>query len=217
MSEDAILIDASDAKIRFFCTHVVGKSVLDLGVVQHELENIDNKTWLHRAIRGKAESVVGLDLDQSGVSYLNGLGFDVIHGDAQDFQIEKKFDVVTAGDLIEHLDNPGGMLNSVAHHLSEGGRLILSTPNPFWWKTYLHVLFTGDSRPHYEHTCWFCERTLTQLLQRFNYEVEVIEYGTVYILKSWVQYVTKWVTTLLPLPNRFRHNTIMIVAKKNIT
>ena len=206
-------IDWSDVKIRFFSQIVENNNVLDVGVVQHEMNKVDNGTWLHRALCIKSKKIVGLDIDLNGVNFLKERQFNVIHADAQNFELERNFDVITAGDLIEHLDNPGGFLECVKAHLSPGGRLAISTPNPFWWKTYLHVLIKGSSCVHPEHTCWYCERTLIQLLQRHNFRIERLEYGTVYILSTFFQKMTKLINTIIPLPARFKHNTIMLVAK----
>ena len=206
-------VDWTDAKIVFFSKLAEDKNVLDIGVVQHEIDKVDKSTWLHRALSIKASRNTGLDIDQEGVNYLNGKGFNVIQADAQDFQLGEIFEVIVAGDLIEHLDNPGGFLDCVREHLASGGRFAISTPNPFWWKTYLHVLIKGSSCPHPEHTCWYCEQTLRQLLERHGFQVERLEYGTVYILSTIYQKLTKLINKVLPLPARFRHNTIMLVAK----
>ncbi len=206
-------VDWDDAKITFFSRLVENKSVLDVGVVQHEMDKVGNSTWLHRALSIKANKILGLDIDKKGVDFLNSKQFNVIHADAQNFKLGKIFDVIIAGDLIEHLDNPGGFLECVKAHLAPGGVLAISTPNPFWWKTYLHVLVRGDSCPHPEHTCWYCEKTLVQLLNRHGFEVDTLKYGTVYILSTLYQRITKILNFILPLPDRFRHNTIMLVAK----
>jgi 2-polyprenyl-3-methyl-5-hydroxy-6-metoxy-1,4-benzoquinol methylase len=206
-------VNWDDAKISFFSGLVEGRDVLDVGMVQHETEKVGIDTWLHRALCLKSGTILGLDIDSEGVEYLNKSGFNAVCEDAQNFSIGRTFEVITAGDLIEHLDNPGGFLECAKAHLAPGGKLILSTPNPFWWKTYLHVLIKGSSCPHPEHTCWYCERTLTQLLERHGYRVERLEYGTVYILSTLYQKLTKFINTVMPLPNRFRHNTIMLVAK----
>jgi len=177
------------------------------------MHKVGTSTWLHRALCIKAKKNIGLDIDLQGVDFLNNNGFNVVHADAQCFQLSETFDVIVAGDLIEHLDNPGGFLESVKTHLTPEGILAISTPNPFWWKTYLHVLIKGNSCPHPEHTCWYCEQTLIQLLNRHGYCVERIDYGTVYILSTLIQKITKYINNITPLPGRFRHNTIMLVAK----
>ncbi len=207
------MVDWNDAKIVFFSKLAEDKNVLDIGVVQHETDKVGKSTWLHRALTIKARKILGIDIDSTGINYLKSKKFNVILADAQDFRLDETFDLVTAGDLIEHLDNPGGFLECVKKHLNPNGRLVISTPNPFWWKTYLHVLIKGGACPHPEHTCWYCEQTLSQLLERHGFEVETIEYGTVYLLTTFYQKMTKLMVMLLPLPDRFRHNTFMLVAK----
>ena len=89
-------IDVSDVKISFFSEIVQGKNVLDIGVVQHDNKKIDRSTWLHRALCVKAKNILGLDIDREGVDFLKGRGFNVIHADAQDFHLNKTFQVITA-------------------------------------------------------------------------------------------------------------------------
>ena len=205
-------VEWSDVKIEFFSQLAQGRDVLDIGVVQHAIDKFENSTWLHRALCIKANKIVGLDIDKEGVESLVDRGFDVVCANAQDFDLGKQFEVIIAGDLIEHLDNPGGFLECVKTHLRPDGIFAVSTPNPFWWKTFLHVLIKGNSCPHPEHTCWYCEKTLTQLLDRHGLSVTRIEYGTVYILSTTFQKITKVINKVIPLPDRFRHNTIMITA-----
>lgn len=48
---------------------------------------------------------VGLEIDEESVKKLKSEGYSVLQGDAQNFDINQKFDVLVAGELIEHLDN----------------------------------------------------------------------------------------------------------------
>lgn len=207
-------IDAGDAKIDFFLPLVKGKNVLDLGVVQHGRDRYKRDTWLHRAIKATSEKVVGVDIDREGIEYLNDQGYDVVFGDVQCLNLDQTFEVIVAGDIIEHLTNFDGFLESVGRHLDESGVFALSTPNPFWWRTWIMVLVKGGAHPHPEHTCWFCESTLQQLLVRKGFEITRVDYGTVYDSSRFTQRITKWINYLIPLPARFRHNTLMIVARK---
>lgn len=207
------VIDFKDVKISFFMPRCKGKEVLDLGVVQHEREKYKYGTWLHRAIKSTSKELTGLDIDEDGVKYLNENNYNVVYEDAQDFNLNKQFDVVCAGDIIEHLDNISGFLTSIKKHMKTDGVLLLSTPNPFWWRTSLTVLLSKNARPHKQHTCWFCEATLKQVLERFNMEIIETSYGTVYDLSRVKQRMTKYINMFLPLPNRIKHNTIMISAR----
>lgn len=110
-------------------------TVLDVGCVRHDLDsqacrNPDPGDFLHADLRRRAEAVVGLDLVESEVKRMQKAGYDVRVGNAETFELDCRFDVIVAGELVEHLSNPGLFLDRCREHLSEGGRLILTTPNP---------------------------------------------------------------------------------------
>jgi 2-polyprenyl-3-methyl-5-hydroxy-6-metoxy-1,4-benzoquinol methylase len=207
-------INYHDDKINFFIKRTNGKNVLDLGVVQHSNDKHDDPNWLHRAIFNNSKSCLGLDIDKDGVDFLREKGFNVVHADAQNFDSLGNFDLSTAGDIIEHLSNVGGFLNSINNNLPDNGVLILSTPNPFWWKMGVLVAIKKHAPVHTQHTCWFCEQTLRQVLHRHGFRLTEVEYGSVYNINSTYHKITKYINKFLPLPSRFLHNTLLISAVK---
>jgi len=55
------------------------------------------------------------------------LEFDL---DADDLDLgEIKFDLITAIEVVEHLENPGHLFSSVAYYLSNSGYFLMTTPN----------------------------------------------------------------------------------------
>ncbi len=185
----------NDHKIKFVVKYCRNKDVLDLGCVQHDPENYKSKYWLHKAIKEVSSSLVGVDLYKEGVEYLNARGFNIIVADAQQFAFEKTFDVIVACDIIEHLDDIHGFLESCKKHMHRGSRLLISTPNPWYWK---HIVKTGIGREvmFLEHTCWFCPRTLRQVVRRHGLDVGEIVFGSRYLRDR-----------LMPLPPRWRHTS----------
>jgi 2-polyprenyl-3-methyl-5-hydroxy-6-metoxy-1,4-benzoquinol methylase len=183
-----------------------GKDVLDLG----SAVGYQKPDWMHRNIKSVARSVVGLDLDGAGVAEIQKMGFKVLQGNAQDFEIDQKFNLVHAGELIEHLDNPGGFLDSVKRHLTPDGRLLITTPNALRISNVIYAA-TGGLRVNVEHTCWFCDTTLTTLLHRKGFEVTEIGY-----LKhetfNWFRKLMLRLRTWL-LPDRVAWNTLYVVAR----
>ena len=109
-------------------------------------------------------------LAEEHVQKLADRGYNVIAGAAESISIGEKFDCIFAGELIEHLSNPGRFLGNMKSHLIEGGCLILTTPNPFWPYYLIHVLLHGEVVINPEHTCWYCPQTLRSLLQREGFE-----------------------------------------------
>ena len=91
--------------IKSVCT---GKDVLDVGCVDHVAsEEMNRPLWLHKIIKSVAKSVTGVDFEREEVEKLRAKGYDVIYGDVETVDMGKTFDVVVAGELIEHLSNPG--------------------------------------------------------------------------------------------------------------
>jgi 2-polyprenyl-3-methyl-5-hydroxy-6-metoxy-1,4-benzoquinol methylase len=183
-------IDEKDRKIKFIKKYVINKKVLDIGCVQHNKENYKSKYWLHKAIMEVASEVKGLDLYREGVDYLNRKGFNVIHGDAQQFDHENQYDVIVAGDIIEHLDNAQGFFKSCKRSLKLDGSLIITTPNPWYWKTILlAIIKKGRVKVNEEHTHWLCPTTLRQVAERNGFEVKNLQYGSRY---------DKYISKILP-------------------
>jgi len=206
-------INLRDCKIAFFSPIVSDRDVLDLGVVQHDIDNFDDSNWLHRAIVSAARSCTGLDIDELGVEELRKRGFNVVCANAEAFELKEQFDVVVAGDIIEHLGNIGGFLDCVRKHMKPGGLFALSTPNPFWWKHGAQVVLKGRAVVHPQHTGWLCPQTLTQVLSRHGFSVTRMEFGSVYRLTTVLQRVTWLIDRLLPMPRRISCNTILCVAR----
>lgn len=56
------------------------------------------------------------------------VNFEVVRLDAENFHLRKKFDLITACDLAEHLKNDHTFFNNCYHHLNQGGKLFVSVP-----------------------------------------------------------------------------------------
>ncbi len=185
-------------KIDFFIKYTKGKNVLDLGSVDHHEDNSDSKHWLFKALQDNSNNIVGLDYYQKGVLALRDKGYNITYGDAQNFNFDTQFDVVTAGDLIEHLPNLDGFLGSVRNVLSPGGVLVISTPNPWCWKYFLYHCFRLRLRPlNKEHVSWFCIQSLTQLLARYGFEEIESHYSSHRLYER-----------LVPLPSHIKNTTL---------
>lgn len=164
----------TDDRIQRICTHVEGPTVLDLGAVQHDLEKTENDDWLHAHLVERFDTVVGVDMLADEVEALRDRGYQMRRADATDMSLDVTADTVVAGELIEHVDNPGGLVASARDHLRPGGRLVITTPNP-WAVVHLRRLFTGKHHVNEEHVAWFGPIVLEQLLERYGFRVEVME------------------------------------------
>jgi 2-polyprenyl-3-methyl-5-hydroxy-6-metoxy-1,4-benzoquinol methylase len=157
--------------------YVRGNAVMDLGCVDSRrarkgtVERIEYKAnLLHKRIAAINPEVLGVDIDPQGVEALNSQGFKTMVADVETMNLGRQFDAIVAGELIEHLENPGLFLRNMRKHLKEDGVIIISTPNPFYagwvWKIWRY----GVPSVHEEHMGWQDPTTLRQLLRRTGYE-----------------------------------------------
>lgn len=118
--------------IRRLCA---GKRVLDVGCVDHFAEMAKSSSWLHAKVCEVASSCVGVDIEAEGVTAMKDAGYDVVQHDITEgpgpLADAGPFDVVVAGELIEHLDTPRAIFDVARAVLIPGGHLIVSTPNPY--------------------------------------------------------------------------------------
>jgi SAM-dependent methyltransferase len=114
---------------------------------------------------------VGIDIDKPGVQEMTGKGYNVLLQDALEMDLGKRFDTIVAGELIEHLSDPGRFLERCLPQLKPRGIVVLTTPNPFSAMYMLMYLknFTRAFNP--EHTLWLCPQTLRQLAERCGFQV----------------------------------------------
>lgn len=193
-----------------------GPKVLDVGCTGHEVE-IGSPYWLHGRLRQRFPDIVGIDSSSLNVLALQGKGFrNVYVQNAEEFSLPKKFDTIVAGELIEHLSNPGMFLRCAREHLADGGRVVLTTPYPFSLLYTLYALFKFPKTcQNPEHTCWLCPQTLKTLAERYGYKVvhfDLIEdYRPEDPSRRYRTFV-RLITLLRPLiPKRLRNNTMLLV------
>jgi 2-polyprenyl-3-methyl-5-hydroxy-6-metoxy-1,4-benzoquinol methylase len=192
-------------RFRIISEHVEGKLVLDLGCSSGNWRN----DWVHGQIASVASHAVGLDINEVAAGELRDRGFDIQFGNAEAFDLERTFEVIHAGELIEHLEKPGSMLESVRRHLADDGLLIITTPNPFAISNFIYRL-RGRPRVNGDHVAWFCEDTLGQLLNRVGFDVRSCDY-----LKHETPGKFRRAIALMvraPLPDRLAWGTLVVMA-----
>ena len=171
-----------------------GRSVLDLGCVDsrkarhNAQERFEYKAnLLHKRIFQANPEVIGLDIDPEGAEVLNKQGFHVLVADAEESDLGRQFDTIVAGEIIEHLENPGRFLRNMRRHLKPDGVIVISTPNPFYSAQVWKIWRYGRPAIHEEHMGWQDPTTLSQLLIRTGYEPTDLYWVQPHakILKTW--------------------------------
>ena len=185
--------------------YVEGRTVLDIGAGS----GIDRPDWMHASVAAVASEAVGVEIDADLAARARGRGYDVLAADAQTLDLGRTFEVVWAGEVIEHLSCAGGFLDAARRHLDAGGQLVLTTPNVFAVSNFVYRI-GGRPRVNRGHTCWYDETTLSQLLDRHGYEVVEVSYlphRTPGRLRSLLAGAVRSL-----LPAHLAENTMLVVA-----
>ncbi|WP_455577479.1 class I SAM-dependent methyltransferase [Anaerosinus sp.] len=162
-------------KIIELCTN---KRVLHLGFIQHSAlyeDKIKNDDWLHEKINKVALNLIGFDYLKDDVEKIKEkYGYECYWADVTNSEKMKgltnlgAFDVVVCGELIEHVDNPGLMLENIKMFMNRESILIITTPNP-WSRQRINLInnrILEEKWLNKEHVCWYSYQTLKQLLTR---------------------------------------------------
>lgn len=155
---------------------IKNKRVLDIGCVDARPDGQKKyeKSGLHLFLKEHASELVGIDIHEEGINQMKRAGYNVMAADAESMNLGMNFDCIVAGEIIEHLSNPGLFLESIKRHLVDDGYAIITTPNAFGMRNFFRILQKNRIKVHEEHTCWFDPKTLAQLLSRHSFEVKNI-------------------------------------------
>jgi 2-polyprenyl-3-methyl-5-hydroxy-6-metoxy-1,4-benzoquinol methylase len=172
---------------------------------------------------------------------LANLGFTQLHGvdrDIQQFKTQKatcskvnldfddlglenkSFGLITAIEIIEHLENPGRLFYHVSRHLDESGYFLLTTPNIHSISCRLKFFITGklasfDEKGDPTHIYPVLLYCLNKVLQRYSLEV-IKKWG--YPEKDSIIYrqSTQIISSLLEfvLPQESTGDTLCLLIQK---
>lgn len=106
------------------------------------------------------------------------------------------FETVLIGDVIEHVANPLLLLCEANRVLKDGGRLIVSTPNPYYyWELMQNMLvnYAFMRAKQEEHFTSFTRINMRNILTRtgFRLEKELGNFFSLIVLK-WTFHLVRW-------------------------
>ena len=95
----------------------------------------------------------------------------IVHGDVNALRTQESepFDVVTAFDIIEHVQNPADFLRDIHEILRPGGLLVLSSPDTGHFLRYVMRSKWPMLQPM-QHTVLFSRRGIAALLERCGFQ-----------------------------------------------
>lgn len=140
-----------------------GKELLDIGCgagrFLHEAKNLGYK-------------VSGIDFNSESIRIAkNRFGLaDVERLSVESYATrhpDKKFDVITFFEVLEHMDDPNKFITQVKSRLRPGGFIALSVPNR---RRFLDSLGEGDYPPH--HLTRWNTKALGNFIERHGFEIK---------------------------------------------
>ena len=151
----------------------LGKKVLDVGCVQNDASCRKNPLWLHRHLAQVAAEIMGIDILEEDLAILRKEGFRVCHHDLTQKPYPDTFEVIIAGEILEHIDNPGAFFANCHRSLLPGGVVIVTTPFPWFLGTSLRNSLSGlPLGGSLEHVSWFDPFNVFELCERYGFELK---------------------------------------------
>jgi len=151
--------------------YVKNKNVLDIGSIG---QTTSYSLWNLYA-QFNVKSIVGIDIEKitNEKNKMFNIGLpdfssEIVSGDMETYSFNKEFDVIIAGDVIEHVQNQGLFLSNIRKHLTKEGKLIITTPNAKWPTVFL--------KPNQTHTLWHDKYTLNRILELNGLKMDFYKY-----------------------------------------
>lgn len=125
------------------------------------LDDLRHDIWIHGELVEEFghENVVGIDAYEEGIEALQEEDYEVYLEDAQDFDLDRKFDTIVAPQMLHHLENPGLALECFREHLKPDGKFVIAHPNAFFIERLMIEAFnpwegydTGEWDSYTEYT-----------------------------------------------------------------
>ena len=162
--------------------------------------------------RNHFASATGIDISESATRYAREkFGLDVICGDLLDLDLaDRTFDVICMWDTIEHLAHPDKYIEKIGRLARKGALLAITTGDieslNARWRGSRWRMIHPPSHLHY-----FSRRSLSRLLERYDFEIIYTEYCGYYrsmrriihniVLLRWKQPKLYATLTKLGLPD----------------
>ena len=126
---------------------------------------------------------------------------------------------VFAGDVIEHLSNPGLFLDACKNNLKPGGRVIITTPNCFNLFNLAEKITKYEPTVNSDHTFYFNTKTLKKLLEKNGWKISDASYLYTLDLKhkeSWKKKILNIIYKIFSLFTNKFIETMVVIAEPAI-
>jgi hypothetical protein len=168
-------------RVDFIKKACAGKKVLHLGCTNYPYtkESLENNILLHNEIEAVAGELYGFDFDQKGIDVLlEAGGKNLFRADLEkleEVRLDETFDVIIAGEIIEHLSNPGLFLKGIRRFMNVQTNLVITTISAYSAMRFMIYGLRGRGGTiepvHPDHVAYYSYRTLSVAIERENLRV----------------------------------------------
>ena len=104
----------------------------------------------------------------------------VIRCPVEEADLTGNFDLVNCGDILEHLQDPWGMLNRIHSLLRDEGFLVASVPNVGYWSIVRNLMrgafqYIPSGLLCATHLRWFTESSIRKALEKAGFSIEIFQ------------------------------------------
>jgi SAM-dependent methyltransferase len=156
-----------------------GKKVLHLGCTNwpYTQAALDDDALLHLSLKEIAGELWGFDADEEGLKVLRReRGVENLYrADLErldQLELDEQFDIILAGEMIEHLSNPGLFLRGIKRFMRPDSTLVITTINAYCgFRLFMYGLRGrgGRAEPvHPDHVAYYSYSTIHHMLSREN-------------------------------------------------
>jgi len=177
MSEKIELVD----RVTFIKEAARGKRTLHLGCTNwpYTADSIRQEMLLHFDLAKIASELYGFDFDQEGIDLLAEHGCQNLYRAdlerLEDVRLDARFDVIIAGEMIEHLNNPGRFFDGIKRFMDPATDLVITTINAYSAMRFAMYGLRGrggvNEPVHPDHVAYYSYRTLKLVVERNGLEL----------------------------------------------
>lgn len=158
-----------------------GRRVLHLGCTNHPYtaQSLADGSLLHLQLEAEASELWGVDSDQEGLDALaEGGRAHLVCADLERLKqadLPGDFEVIVAGEVLEHLSNPGLFLAGIRRLMSAETRLVLTTVNAYCGMRAAVYFLRGrggrNEPVHPDHVAYYSYSTIHHLMARHDFAI----------------------------------------------
>ena len=170
-------------RYEFIKEKITNKTVLDFGCGVGGFLDFAKKS---------AISVAGIELEKALQPSFKQRNLDVFEDLSKAQERNKKYDIITAFHVVEHLQNPKKILKELSQLLTEGGEMILEVPNS---DDALLTLYENNAFQNFtywsQHLFLFNAKTMAELISQSGLKLNWIKHVQRYSLSNHLYWLAK--------------------------